>query len=366
MNAILLKLIFLHLSKRTGLFVLSRFLMRRGLRILCYHGVALVDENLFRPKLFMRSEWFRRRLAHLAQKNYRVVSLEDALARKVTGQLLKDSVVITIDDGFYSSYRACEWLEKLSFPATIYVTSYYCVKEVPIFRLVIQYILWKTNKTRIALSDIESTWDGHSSLESERERTDLMWKVILWGESLSTEDERVAAYRRVSAALAVDLEPVLPSRCFNLMTAKEIQDLVSRGFDIQLHTHRHRELRHGSQLAKELRDNRAFLEPLVGSTRAHLCYPSGVWSEELWCELIENGICSATTCDPGLNYCETPILGLKRFLDGDNISQIEFEAEMAGYSEILRRTRESIKKRLRKAVTAETRQTGSPERISDD
>jgi peptidoglycan/xylan/chitin deacetylase (PgdA/CDA1 family) len=346
MKEILPKLIFLYVSKWTGLFVLSRFLMRRGLRILCYHGFALADENLFRPKLFMGFEAFRKRLDYLAQKHYRVITLENALTRMGSGQLPKDAVVITVDDGFYSAYVACDFLEKLSFPATVYLTTYYCVKDVPIFRLVVQYIFWKTRKKSVALSDIETTWDGSCSMGNGREKNALMWKVILWGENLSTEDERVAVYERTSAALEVDLEPVLRSRRLNLMTGKEIQDLASRGFDIQLHTHRHRELHEVSQVAKELHDNRSVLEPLAGSRRVHFCYPNGVWAEELWRELIDNGICSATTCESGLNFSETPMLGLKRFLDGDNISQIEFEAEMAGYSEMLRRLRQAIYRRF--------------------
>jgi hypothetical protein len=45
---------------------------------------------------------------------------------------------------------------------------------------------------------------------------------------------------------------------------------------------------------------------------------------------------SATTCEPGLNTAETPLLGLYRILDQDDLSQIEFEAELFGFSELIR------------------------------
>ena len=46
---------------------------------------------------------------------------------------------------------------------------------------------------------------------------------------------------------------------------------------------------------------------------------------------------SATTCNADLNYPDKPSLELKRFLDGENISDIEFEAELSGFNELLRK-----------------------------
>jgi len=49
------------------------------------------------------------------------------------------------------------------------------------------------------------------------------------------------------------------------------------------------------------------------------------------------GIQSAVTCEAGLNYTDTNPYRLYRFLDGENITQLEFEAEMSGFLEIFRR-----------------------------
>jgi hypothetical protein len=37
-----------------------------------------------------------------------------------------------------------------------------------------------------------------------------------------------------------------------------------------------------------------------------------------------------------MNLPDTPLLGLRRFLDSENISQIEFEAELCGFAQFLR------------------------------
>jgi hypothetical protein len=93
---------------------------------------------------------------------------------------------------------------------------------------------------------------------------------------------------------------------------------------------------------REILQNRAFLEPLGTTDLKHFCYPSGIWSERHWPSLAALGVATATTCDPGLNYPSTPRLSLRRFLDGENIAQIEFEAELSGFCELLRRARTFI------------------------
>jgi len=52
---------------------------------------------------------------------------------------------------------------------------------------------------------------------------------------------------------------------------------------------------------------------------------------------------SAVTCDTGLNYADTPRLALKRFLDCQHVSEIEFEAELSGLKEIMRKARSVIR-----------------------
>ncbi len=114
---------------------------------------------------------------------------------------------------------------------------------------------------------------------------------------------------------------------------------MADGIDVQLHTHRHRLPSDRSSILNELADNRAILEPIVGKELHHFCYPSGKWSPDDLPILAHAGMRSAVTCDPGLNYPDTPVLALKRFLDGENIAKIEFEAEFVGYMELLRRLR---------------------------
>ncbi|HBI69521.1 MAG TPA: hypothetical protein DDZ22_11015, partial [Massilia sp.] len=71
----------------------------------------------------------------------------------------------------------------------------------------------------------------------------------------------------------------------------------------------------------------------------HYCYPSGAFDAQAPDVMRAAGVATATTCLPGLVRIkdgDTRYL-LPRFLDGGDVSMIEFEAEMSGVLELLRK-----------------------------
>ncbi len=338
--ALNLKTIFLYLSKWCGLFHLARYITRKHLRILCYHGFVLADEDCFRPGLFIKPATLYERMKFLSRKGFPVLPLDQALTRLEQADIPPCTTVIVIDDGFYSTYsQALKIFREFSFPVTVYVTTYYVVKEQPIFRLAVQYMFWKTEKHQVDLTEIGKISSAQSiSLENE-EKERVTWEIIRYGETQCNATQCGDMLRELGQRLEVNYDEIVQKRLFNLMSLVEIREMVNAGIDIQLHTHRHRLPLEEHLVQQEIADNRSILEPLVGHSLHHFCYPSGVWSKEHWSWLEALDIKSATTCDPGLNYSDTPRLALNRFLDGENISPIEFEAIMFGYSELLRRVK---------------------------
>jgi peptidoglycan/xylan/chitin deacetylase (PgdA/CDA1 family) len=313
----------------------------RGLRILGYHGFSRGDECAFRPGLFMRPELFAARIEYLRSRGYPILDLDEALCRLAMDTLPPLAVVITIDDGFAGTLPlAFPHLRAFRLPATIYVTTFHAVKQSPVFRVVIQYMFWKANEARIDASSLGVDGaDGVVDLADHDAREALMWRIVEFGERQLDEPGRVGLCQRVGAALDVPFEAIAHERTMNIMTRDEICAAIAEDVDIQLHTHRHRLSDDAAQILEEISDNRAVLEPLVGRRLQHFCYPSGVWSTAMWPVLSNAGIISATTCDRGFNYRDTPPLALHRFLDGDDVPAIEFEAEMSGLLELLRRVR---------------------------
>lgn len=333
-----LKILFFHISKMLGLFHLARFLMRRRLLILCFHGIALGDEAAFRPSLFLDEKRFRQRLDTLRRHRFPVYRLDDALEGMNTAELASNPVVITIDDGFYNALaKAAPILHEQGLPATLYVTTYYVQHPAPIFRLVVQYLFWKTERGR--LEPLSAPWSSAQPVDLADAAASYraMWEIIDYGEQACDEAGREQICRRLGEALGVDYGAIIASRILGLLRPEELAQIEGLGVDLQLHTHRHR-LPPGDEQAchKELRDNRAYLEQVLGTRKVHLCYPSGEWDQHLWPCLEDEGIESAVTCEPGLNTPETPRLVLYRVLDRDDLSQIEFEAELFGFCELLR------------------------------
>jgi peptidoglycan/xylan/chitin deacetylase (PgdA/CDA1 family) len=98
-----------------------------------------------------------------------------------------------------------------------------------------------------------------------------------------------------------------------------------------------------AEITDEIERNREVLQPWTGSELVHFCYPSGVWSREHWPVLAQLGVKTATTCVPGLNRPGDSPLALRRFLDRQDCADIEFEAEVSGFKDLVRMLAGSIR-----------------------
>ena len=332
-----LKRAFLRLSRGLGLFRIAGWITGSRLRILCYHSFGAGEESAFHPKLFIDAGTFRRRLGWLAAHRYPVLPLGRAVEALERGALPPRATVITIDDGFVG-VRTHGWplLREFGFPATLYVTTHYIEHDAPVFDVTIQYMLWKTTRAEADLGGLglPAAYDRPVSLAPAGARAEAARAIIALGEAMGEEGERSRLAKSIGERLGVDYDAVGRQRVYSLMRARELGEVAAAGLDVQLHSHSHEFPVEAAP--RELAANRAVLEPLLGRRLDHFCYPSGRWSPAHWPSLERDGIRSATTCDAGLNGRETPRLALRRFLDGENIHQLEFEAEMSGFKDLLR------------------------------
>lgn len=326
------------MAKAAGLFALARRLTRRRARILAYHGFALGDEAQFRSKLFITAATFERRLALLQRQGYRVIGLDEAVSSLAGDRLPSAAVVITIDDGYASTLSvAGPLLKRHGFPATVYLTTYHMVKQTPVFDLALAYMVWKS-----ALPGARLHWpDAQSMLSLDLKdgaaRSRSAATLVALGKAMPSEDERLEFSAAVGRALAVDHAAVVRAGAFRLMSMDEARQLPQWGLDVGLHTHRHQFPADNEAVCRsELAQNRELIAQELGLRPRHFCYPSGEYSAAQWPWLADMGLASATTCDTGLARPGDPPFGLKRFLDGESVSELEFEAEISGFSELLR------------------------------
>lgn len=337
---------FFRAAKLLGMFSLINALRKTGLILLCYHGFSIRDEHCFRPSLFMTPQSFERRLLWLLDRGYKVISLAEGLKFLDEGDFGARRVVITIDDGFFSVGQiAWPLLRKYGFPATLYVTTYYSTHQNPVFRLAIQYFLWRTAKSEVWLDGLSPAVKVSGRVAVHEPQMDaVIWALIDWAEASLSESQRWALATTLADRLDVDPEELQSSRRLSLLTPNELAELARDGLDIQLHTHRHRLSENEPEIMQEIKENREVLEPIAGGALSHFCYPSGIWSERHWKTLKALGIRSAATCMPGFNYENTPRLALRRFLDSERLTQLDFEAEIMGIKTAIREMRRGGRK----------------------
>ncbi len=309
-----------------------------GLKILCYHNFSTGDEPGFRPELFMHPETLEERIHYLIEEGYHILTLRQAVRQLSAGHVIPKSVVFTFDDGWYGTYRyALPILNRHGIPYTIYVYSDFSETQEPVYPVLLSYMYFAGTGREEAVAYLSACCGETPPVPAgSRGRFEQLADRLL--RTRTPSEQRIVA-RDLAGILGVSWEEIVASRRFHLMGGSEIEETAARGGDIQLHTHRHRWPSDRGSALREIRENRAYLEPLVGRRLTHFCYPGGSWSEEQLPFLREAGIDSAVTCEAGGNGPGSNPLVLKRFLDGQHISKAEFEAEVTGLSDALRRCR---------------------------
>ena len=329
MNKRSVKKALIGMSRVTGLTSLSRILTRRGFNIIGFHGVSLLDEHRRFPTLFISVESFERRLRFLASR-YRIVSLQDALEQHRTGRIAPRQVVLTFDDGFYNFLgRAVPLLKKYNAPATVYVVTNGVETGEPIFNLLVKDVMLSTrHRTAPGLPHAP----GQSvDLSTPDRRNAAIAATVQAMYRQPTIEARLSFCRELARALDVDIEPTLRARVWDRLTPAEIRQVVNDGFDVELHTHSHRNVvEYRAGVRDEVRTNREVLERLAGKPAVHFCYPLGLWDKAIWPDLAAEGVQSAVTTKNGPNFPETPVLSLRRYLTGEAMTQREFEFELSG------------------------------------
>lgn len=301
------------------------------LLILCYHGVSLEDEHQWRSKLYMPPAVLRERFEALRRGGYEVLPLGEAVERLYRNDLPPRSVVLTFDDGGYDFYRqASPILREFGYPATIYQTTYYSDYARPIFGVAASYLLWK-RQSEVLQPSKDLGLPSPIDLRSEDSRRQVVAQMErLCSQEGLTGYQKNEYLERLAGFLVVDYKAFVAKRLLQIMRPEEIAEMAREGFDIQLHTHRHRTPLDEALFRKEIADNRKRIVEATGRTPAHFCYPSGNYEAVFVRWLEEEHVISATTCDPGLASRHDHPLLLPRFVDTMLQPIYVFEAWLSG------------------------------------
>lgn len=336
------KVWFLRRANEAGLFRTlrdSRWRSRR-LLILAYHGISLADEHEWSPELYLPPEAIRARFELIRSQGYQVLPLREAVEKLRAGTLPPRALAITFDDGTRDFLEAgVPLLREFNYPATVYVTSYYAEKQVPVFRMAARYLVWRGRDRQISGEGL--TNDGKPlDLHTLDHRDAAVQHMVdrLEARDGGVDDE-LATLRVLSARVGVDFDQFLAERRQQIMSPAEIRSLPSDLVEVQLHTHRHRVPLRKASFDREIEDNRRALGSFrVGEKLDAFCYPSGVTDERFLPWLNELSVRTAVTCEAGLATASTDPLLLPRLVD-TGLTRLEFESWLSGVGSLIPRLR---------------------------
>jgi peptidoglycan/xylan/chitin deacetylase (PgdA/CDA1 family) len=306
------------------------------LLILGYHGVSIDDEHRWNPELFMPREILRQRFAIMKDAGCRVLDLTTAVKLLYEGGLPEKAVVITFDDGFYNFYsEAVPILEEFGFPATVYLTTYYSDYNQPVFSIAADYLLWKGRDRTISLKELIGL-DQSFDLTDQGLKRKAHQKIVEHSiEAGCTATEKNDLLAKLAELCRIDYEKFCEQRLFHLMNTEEVGAVAAKGFQVELHTHRHRVPSVEELFQRELDDNRASIERLTGERPSHFCYPSGEHNPIFFPWMEKSGIVSATTCEVAMTTRHTNPLLMPRLIDTCSLSDIEFKGWLSGVAAFL-------------------------------
>ena len=316
----------------TGIARMFSYWHKDKLIILCFHSQSIKDEHQFWPGVFISKEKLTKVLDYLAHSRFNVVSLDDA-ERHLRGDInLKYPVVITVDDGWRSSItELLPAFQAYKFPATVYVTTYYCDHQIPVVNVLLQYWLWQkqTESFEVLFSQQQYHFTGDTSM-----------KVTAIEKQMETfnDDDKKGFLQAIAQSLGVS-DDAISSKQFHNASYTELKSALDSPLtDIQLHTHTHKLPSNSDAIRHEIQKNRDVLTEQLYSPKArvHFCYPSGIWEPDHIPNLQALGIRTATTLDEGLNKRSEHPLKLKRNLVVDSRSLNQFIVTISGVMDTLR------------------------------
>jgi peptidoglycan/xylan/chitin deacetylase (PgdA/CDA1 family) len=276
--------------------------------IVAYHRVVPNFDELRErviPALLTSVPVFERQLATLST-SYRVVPLGEAL--DVLGGRAKtdrDLCVITFDDGYVDFQdHALPVLQRLGFPATLYVATGYIGGSTPLLHDRLYSLLRSAEHARVSTEDVHPALAVASGDDPATAVNRLLER---WSRAVCLE-----VAEALERALGADPEAALCDS--RLLSWDQLRSLRAAGVEIGAHTVDHVCLHHEGSIdvAGQLRESKERLQLELGWPVVDFAYPNGWYSPSVTAAVREAGYRSAVTTEDRLNTLgESPYV-LKR------------------------------------------------------
>ena len=203
----------------------------------------------------------------------------------------KNSIAITIDDGYKDNYLlAYPVLKEYGVPATIFVTtSYIDGKQTP-WEAKVSFAISHTSLKELYLEEI-----GRFSLRKEKERYKAR-KLIIKRLKKFSGRRKEALLKKLFEICEIEVPADLGKEL--MLSWNEIREMSESGIEFGAHTVHHPELTNISlkEAKWEIEESKKELEEGLGKPVISFAYPSGIYNREM-VQLVKNAgfLCAVTT-----------------------------------------------------------------------
>jgi peptidoglycan/xylan/chitin deacetylase (PgdA/CDA1 family) len=250
---------------------------------------------------------FAARMAHIA-RHYRVLTVEDLAACLREGQVPRNALAITFDDGYRDNLtHAAPILNRLGLPATIFLVTGHIDSPRALWFDRLALAFKAATARRVELADghvlaLATVGERLAALDATRAHLKLV-----------PDDERSTSVERLITALHPS--PDRPKRL--MLSWDEVAALRGLGFAIGAHTVTHPIMSRltPSQVHAEVYGSKAAIEKVLGTPCQAFAYPNGLaddYNEAVTQVVREAGFTCAVTTKRGLNDTDTPVMELRR------------------------------------------------------
>lgn len=312
-----------------------------GLTILQYHAV-IRDPLQFPDWCFLDERAFRSQIAYV-KRQFRVVTLGEAVELLTAGTITEPTLAITFDDGYQNNYDvAFPILREYECPATIFLsTRYINGGETPWFcRL--NMGLERTRQPSLLWNGF--TFDLSSPIKKSR-ASGALHKLIKSHHPSEVDGLVADICQRLGAD---DCRSAPPSSPYFMLSMESIRAMLNSGLvAFGAHTHNHfllGKLSPDDQQA-EIFESLRHVEKFTGQPCSTFSYPNGSYDQTTLKLLNSAGVTCAVATVQGANTSATPLLELRRYGVGAGLTFAEFESLVHGIYHRIRSLRSKVAQR---------------------
>jgi len=261
------------------------------LYIPCYHRFSEKKEIIPSTPRCIAINSFREQIEFLC-RNFEVIPLS-IIAKCIHNRepFPKNSIAITIDDGYKDNYLlAYPVLKEYGVPATIFVTtSYIDGKQTP-WEAKVSFAIAHTSLKELVLEGI-----GKFHLQGEKRRY-IARKLIIDRLKNVSEKRKNLLIDKLIKICGVEIPPDLGKEL--MLSWDEIREMSENGIEFGAHTVHHPELTNIplKEAKWEIEESKRELEEGLGKPVISFAYPSGVYNNKIF-QLVKNAgfLCAVTT-----------------------------------------------------------------------